>query len=109
MLAVMQDAMALAVLAIVGGFLAPILISTGHGNHVALFSYYAVLNTAVFAIAWIKPWRALNLIGFAFTFGIGTWGGALQYRPEQFSSTEPFLLLFFAFFLFLPLLYPLRP
>ena len=108
MLAVLQDAIALAVLAIVGGFLAPILISTGQGNHVALFSYYAVLNAAVFAIAWVKPWRALNLIGFAFTFGIGTLWGALQYKPEFFASTEPFLLLFFAFYLLLPLLYALR-
>ena len=108
MLAVLQDAIALAVLAIVGGFLAPILISTGQGNHVALFSYYAVLNAAVFAIAWIKPWRVLNLIGFAFTFGVGTLWGALQYRPEHFASTEPFLLLFFAFYLLLPLLYALN-
>jgi len=108
MLAVLQDAIALAVLAIVGGFLAPVLISTGQGNHVALFSYYAVLNGAVFAIAWIKPWRVLNLIGFAFTFGVGTMWGALQYRPEQFASTEPFLLLFFAFYLLLPLLYALK-
>ncbi|HSC12743.1 MAG TPA: DUF2339 domain-containing protein [Rhodanobacteraceae bacterium] len=108
MLAVLQDAIALAVLAIVGGFLAPILISTGQGSHVALFSYYAVLNAAVFAIAWIKPWRVLNLIGFAFTFGVGTLWGALQYRPEHFASTEPFLLLFFAFYLLVPLLYALR-
>ncbi len=108
MLAVLQDAIALAVLAIVGGFLAPILISTGQGNHVALFSYYAVLNAAVFAIAWIKPWRVLNLVGFAFTFGVGTIWGALQYRPEHFASTEPFLLLFFAFYLLLPLLYALN-
>ena len=108
MLAVLQDAIALAVLAIVGGFLAPILISTGSGNHVALFGYYAVLNTAVFAIAWIRPWRALNLIGFAFTFGIGTFWGTLSYRPELFASTEPFLLLFFTFYLLIPLLYALR-
>ncbi|MEP6939285.1 MAG: DUF2339 domain-containing protein, partial [Rudaea sp.] len=108
MLAVLQDAMALAVLAIVGGFLAPILISTGSGNHVALFAYYAVLNAAVFAIAWIKPWRVLNLIGFAFTFGIGALWGSLSYRPELFASTEPFLLLFFAFYLLLPVLYALR-
>lgn len=107
LLAVLQDAIALAVLAIVGGFLAPILISTGHGSHVALFSYYAVLNAAVFAIAWIRPWRVLNLIGFAFTFGVGTFWGALQYRPEFFASTEPFLLLFFGFYLLIPLLYAL--
>ncbi len=108
MLAVLQDALALAVLAIVGGFLAPILISTGSNNHVALFGYYALLNAAVFGIAWIRPWRALNLIGFAFTFGIGTLWGSLSYRPELFASTEPFLLLFFAFYLLIPLLYALR-
>jgi uncharacterized membrane protein len=108
MLAVLQDAIALAALAIVGGFLAPILISTGHGNHVVLFGYYAVLNAAVFAIAWLRPWRVLNLIGFAFTFGIGTLWGALQYKPEFFASTEPFLLLFFAFYVLVPLLYALR-
>jgi uncharacterized membrane protein len=108
MLAVLQDAIALAVLAIVGGFLAPILISTGSGNHVALFGYYAVLNAAVFGIAWIRPWRVLNLIGFAFTFGVGTFWGSLSYRPELFASTEPFLLLFFAFYLLIPVLYALR-
>jgi len=108
MLAVLQDAMALAVLAIVGGFLAPILASTGHGSHVALFGYYAVLNTAIFFIAWIKPWRALNLLGFAFTFAIGVAWGVQQYQPEFFATTEPFLLLFFTFYLLLPLLYALR-
>ncbi|MDR3386301.1 MAG: DUF2339 domain-containing protein [Rudaea sp.] len=107
-LAVLQDALALAVLAIVGGFLAPILVATDSGNHVALFSYYAVLNAAIFAIAWLRPWRALNLLGFVFTFGIGTAWGALRYRPELFSSTEPFLLLFFAFYLLIPLLYARR-
>lgn len=104
LLAVLQDALALAVLAILGGFLAPILIATDKGNHVALFSYYAVLNAAIFFIAWIKPWRALNLLGFVFTFGVGTAWGVLKYRPELFASTEPFLLLFSAFYLLIPLL-----
>ena len=104
-LAVLQDSPALAVLAIVGGFLAPILASTDSGNHVALFSYYAVLNAAIFFIAWIKPWRALNLVGFVFTFGVGTAWGALKYRPELIASTEPFLLLFFAFYLLIPVLH----
>ncbi|MBS0515359.1 MAG: DUF2339 domain-containing protein [Proteobacteria bacterium] len=105
LLAVLQDSAALAVLAIVGGFLAPILASTDSGNHVALFSYYAVLNAAIFLIAWIKPWRALNLVGFVFTFGVGAAWGALKYRPELIASTEPFLLLFFALYLLIPVLH----
>jgi Predicted membrane protein len=35
-------------------FLAPVLLSTGGGNHVMLFSYYALLNAGIFAIAWFK-------------------------------------------------------
>ena len=104
-MAVLQESRTLAILGVLAGFLAPLWLSTGSGSHVALFSYYAVLNAGIFAIAWVRPWRILNLLGFAFTFGIGTLWGVLQYKPEHFASTEPFLLLFFTFYLLLPLLY----
>ncbi len=107
-LAVLQDALALAVLGILAGFAAPILISSGSGNHVALFSYYGLLNLAVFAIAWYRSWRVLNLIGFFFTYAIGTIWGVLSYRGDLFESTEPFLLLFFAIYLAVPILYALK-
>jgi uncharacterized membrane protein len=107
-LAVAQDSRTLAVLGVLAGFLAPIWLSTGSGNHVALFSYYAVLNAAILAIAWVRPWRVLNLLGFAFTWGIGTAWGVLQYEPSKLASTEPFLLLFFAFYLVIPILYARR-
>ena len=107
-LAVLQDSRTLAVLGILAGFLAPIWLSTGSGNHVALFSYYAVLNVAILAIAWVKSWRALNLLGFVFTWGIGLAWGVLAYTPENRTSTQPFLLLFFAFYLLLPILFARR-
>ena len=107
-IAVVQDALALAVLGSSGGFLAPILASTGGGSHVMLFSYYAVLNAGILAIAWFKAWRVLNLVGFAFTFAIGTMWGVKFYRPEHFASTEPFLALFFAFYLAIPILFARR-
>ncbi|WP_017162850.1 DUF2339 domain-containing protein [Xanthomonas phaseoli] len=107
-LAVLQDSRTLAVLGVLAGFLAPIWLSTGSGNHVALFSYYAVLNAGIVAIAWTRPWRVLNLLGFAFTFGIGTVWGALQYSPAKFATTEPFLLLFFAMYVAIPVLHARR-
>ncbi|MEO8461528.1 MAG: DUF2339 domain-containing protein, partial [Dokdonella sp.] len=108
MFAVLQDALALAVLGILAGFAAPILISTGSGNHVALFTYYAVLNIAVFAIAWLRPWRALNLLAFAFTYAIGTAWGVLRYEPELFATTAPFLLLYFSIYLVIPIAHALQ-
>lgn len=104
-LAVLQNARSLAVLAIAGGFVAPVITSSGEGNHIALFSYYAVLNSAVFGIAWFKAWRILNLLGFLFTFVIATVWGYLAYNPSDFATTEPFLVLFVLMYTIVPVLY----
>jgi uncharacterized membrane protein len=107
-LAVLQDSRALAILGIVGGFMAPVLTSSGSGNHVALFTYYAILNVAIVGIAWFKAWRMLNVLGFVFTFGIATLWGYDAYRPELFASTEPFLVLFVLMYLLIPVLFATR-
>jgi uncharacterized membrane protein len=107
-LSIGQNSLALAAIGVSGGFLAPVLASTGQGSHVMLFSYYAVLNAGIVAIAWVKAWRVLNVLGFAFTFIIGTVWGVTAYRPEHFATTEPFLLLFFAMYLAIPMLFARR-
>ncbi|MBA1149403.1 DUF2339 domain-containing protein [Ectothiorhodospiraceae bacterium WFHF3C12] len=107
-LAVLQNAMALAAFGTAGGFLAPVLVSTGEGSHVGLFSYYALLNVGILGIAWFRAWRVLNLLGFAFTFVIGAVWGYGYYRPAYFASTEPFLVLFFLFFVAIAVLYAFR-
>ena len=107
-LSILQDAIALAVLGIIGGFLAPILASTGSGDHVALFTYYAILNAGILGIAWFKAWRVLNLIGFTFTFVIGTMWGVTSYAPEHFESAQFFLALFFAFYAAIAVIYALK-
>ena len=107
-LAVRQDALPLAVLATLGGFAAPVLVSTGSGNHVVLFTFYAVLDAGIFAIAWFRPWRALNVLGFLCTFVIATAWGVLRYRPEDFATTEPFLVLFFLFYVGIAVAYAVR-
>jgi uncharacterized membrane protein len=107
-LAVSQNSMWLALLGVSGGFLAPILASTGQGSHVALFTYYLVLNAGIFAMAWFKAWRPLNLAGFVFTFAIGTVWGVLRYQPEAFASTEPFLIAFWLFYLIIAILFTTR-
>jgi uncharacterized membrane protein len=96
--AVAQNSLSLALIGVAGGFLAPVLASSGQGSHVVLFSYYTVLNLGIFGVAWFKAWRPLNIAGFVFTFVIGTAWGVLRYRPEFFSSTEPFLVVFFALY-----------
>ena len=107
-LAVLQNARTLALFGVTGGFLAPVLASTGEGSHVVLFSYYLVINLAILGIAWFRAWRVLNLVGFVFTFVVTCYWGYNYFRPELFASTEPFLVLFFLFYQAIAILYALR-
>jgi uncharacterized membrane protein len=108
LLAILQDSLALAVAASLGGFAAPVLASTGSEHHVAFFSYLTILNLGIVAIAWFKAWRLLNLIGFGCTtFLAGGWGEK-YYRPELFNLVEPFLLLFFALYVLIAFLFARR-
>ena len=107
-LAVLQRSQALAIFSMSGGFLAPVLTSTGEGSHVALFSYYALLNAGILVMAWFQHWRWLNWTGFVFTFVIGASWGYQYYQPEYYASTQPFLILFFAFYLAVSILFARR-
>lgn len=107
-LAVLQDALWLAVFGIVGGFAVPILTSSGSGSHVALFSYYALLNAGILAIAWKRSWRSLNFLGFLFTFLIGTAWGVQRYEAAHYESAQFFLALFVVFYAAIAILYASR-
>ncbi|MDR1874874.1 MAG: DUF2339 domain-containing protein [Synergistaceae bacterium] len=95
LLALLQDYQPLALFAVLGGFVAPILVSTGSRNHMALFSIYSLLNLEILALTVKRDWRLLNRLGFLFTLGVGTAWGLRDWRPELFGSVEPFLLAFF--------------
>jgi uncharacterized membrane protein len=108
LIALLRNSQALAFVGFLGAFASPILVSTGGGSHVALFGYYLMLNLAIAVIAYLRAWRALNLLGFLATFGIATLWGALKYVPEQYASTQPFLIAFFAIYVAIGLFYALR-
>ncbi|MES1163215.1 MAG: DUF2339 domain-containing protein, partial [Rhizobacter sp.] len=97
-LAVLQDARSLAVIGALGGFATPLLVSSGSGNYVALFSYYLVLDLGIAAVAWHKTWRSLNLIGFIATFLVATAWGVLDYRADHYANSQAFLIAFFVLF-----------
>ena len=107
-LAVTQSALPLAIIGTVGGFLTPILVSTGGGSHIALFTYYALLNVGVFTVAWFRTWRLLNVLSFAFTFSITALWRGNSYQPQDWWSADLFLLLFFLIFAGISILNALR-
>src|SRR5436190_3047239 len=63
LLAVRLNAIAVAILGMAGGFLTPILLSTGQDNPPGLFGYIALLDIGLLMVARRKEWIALPLLG----------------------------------------------
>lgn len=57
----------LLIFSLFGGFLAPLMISTGQSNYVFLFTYLSVLNIGMLIVAYLKHWKSIGWISFIFT------------------------------------------
>lgn len=66
-LSVIYDRRELAVIALVGGFLAPFIVSSGEGSYQVLFTYVSILNLGMFGLSIYKKWSELPIISFVFT------------------------------------------
>jgi len=74
LLSLYYDRKELAILATIGGFITPFLVSTGQDNYTALFIYLCILNSGLMVLAWFKRWPAINIIALCFTTVIyGGW------------------------------------
>jgi len=98
LLAVKQDAQALAVVAALGGYATPLLLSTGSGAIAMLLAYYFVLGLGVALVAWFKHWPRLNLIAFGFTALVaGAWA-ARSYTPADYATAQAWLIAYWVLF-----------
>jgi uncharacterized membrane protein len=97
-LALSQDAELLASFAMIGGFATPVLLSTGQNHEVALFSYVALLDIAILAMAVVKPWRRLLWGSFAGTVALYVAWYASYYRSyySYYDGNQRPLTVFFA-------------
>ena len=67
LLSVRLNAMVVAILGMLGGFLTPILVSSGEDNPFGLFTYIALLDVGLIAVAFAARWNWLSLGGAACT------------------------------------------
>jgi uncharacterized membrane protein len=92
----------IAVLALAGGLLTPLLVSTGQNEEVALFSYLIVLGGGMLAIAWAKKWKWVAPLQFVATL-IYFWGWYGEYYGRyELGDTVLFATVFFVVFAALP-------
>lgn len=66
----------LAIIAFIGGLISPIMLSTGEGNYIVLFSYVILLNLGMLTLAYLRSWKILNSVAYGFTVLLfGGWLG----------------------------------
>ena len=95
------SSLALALVGLIGGFLTPIWLSTGEDHQVILLSYIALLVAGVAWLARVREWAILNYSSFVLTLLIFL-GWALEfYDQEKRGTTQFFLCLFLALFLYI--------
>jgi len=101
-LSVLYNKLELAIIASIGGFIAPFLVSTGDGNYIVLFTYLVILNIGLLSLAWFKRWPALNIIALFFTVVIyGSWLGLTisDRKPISYPIALLFASIFYLLFL----------
>ena len=109
LLSVRLNALAIAILGLVGGFLTPVLISSGHDNEVALFTYVALLDAGVLAVAYFKRWRSLDFLSFACTVLMSLGWAAKFYTTEKLWTTLAFASVFFVLYSLLAVFHNVLP
>jgi uncharacterized membrane protein len=105
LLAILYDAKGLAVMGLVGGFLTPVLLTTGQDNQIALMTYMTILNLGLLSVAFYKKWDILNSLGFSFTYLLYTAWYASHYAEHKFWPAIIFLNIFFLIYSVAPFAY----
>ena len=84
---ILYDRVELAVTALVGGFIAPFIISTNASSIISLQIYISILNVGMFCLTMYKRWAILPIISFCFTYCI-LWGTqAMTYISSSETGT----------------------
>jgi uncharacterized membrane protein len=107
LISILYDRIELGIIAALGGFLTPFLVSTGEANYIILFTYLTILNTGLIVLANYKQWRSINFIAFFFTVLI--YGGFIvkENNAPNFSYLGVFAFgtVFYVMFVVMNLIY----
>ncbi|HOZ47538.1 MAG TPA: DUF2339 domain-containing protein [Candidatus Hydrogenedentes bacterium] len=107
-LAVTHNALPIAVLAVLGGFLSPVLLSSGENHPYLLFTYVLLLDLVALGATYFRRWRALDTLCLAGTAVLYALWMEKFYgkpdQPDQFVAAMLFVSLFYLVFLLIPTL-----
>jgi len=102
LLSIRYDRKELAILAILGGFSSPLMISTGSGNYIVLFTYILLLNIGMLVLAYFKKWNLVTIVSFVATvilFGAWLADSVIGKLSAPYGGALVFATLFYFVFL----------
>ncbi|MHC4187112.1 MAG: DUF2339 domain-containing protein, partial [Planctomycetota bacterium] len=114
--AVTLDEILIAFLSLLGGYLTPVIVSTGQNLPMPLFTYTLILSFGAMSAAIFRKWRTVDWIAFLGTYLLYAGWFEKFYRPDVIlSPTNPrqlpiaigWLAIFFAVYLIMPIFYEL--
>lgn len=98
-LADLRRSLPLAVLAVVGGYLTPLLVGGARDAHLTLFSYLTLLTAGTITLGRRREWPQLSATGYVLTVVVlVSWAGRF-YSPDKHVRTEVFITISCALFL----------
>lgn len=106
-LSLVYDRKELALFSLLGGYASPLMISTGEGNYVVLFSFLLILNSGMLILSMRKKWGIIGVVSFICT-QLFYWAWVLDHFETQYIGAMTFGVLFFAQFYLLALFDHLR-
>lgn len=105
-LSVLYNRRELAIIALVGGFISPFLVSNGMGSYLVLFIYLTILNLGMFGLSLYKKWGELPVVCFVASYLI-LFGYSWSADLEIASNTQLVHLLLFVTLFYLVFLLPI--
>src|SRR5439155_12283541 len=90
-LAVLYEAPAIALMAVIGGLLAPVLLHSDRDQYVNLFLYLTALNAGAVGLSLLRRWPALGTVALLGTHGLFWLWYAEHFHPAKLPTALAFV------------------
>lgn len=97
-LSIRYSALSIAVIGILGGFLTPIMLSTGENRPISLFSYILLLDVGLIVVVYYKRWRSIGIASLICTILMYSAWHEKFYTLEQQPLSFGIVTVFFLFY-----------
>jgi uncharacterized membrane protein len=104
--AVLSNAISIAILAMIGAYIAPAFAVDISPGPVVVYGYYAAISLLSFLMVYAKSWRPLIHLSFLFTLvgGIFFAWSSQYYQAEYYSKMQPLLLMLTLLHIYMPII-----